>query len=406
MSEHLTSCNASARGGFQCSICNKRFKRGFNLRRHRESMHANELGLNEGTLNIGRMFACGICKMSFQSRARAKQHRADYHERVVSDFREVETAHKRAIRLYRLDYPDASVGDVVSAFRYSHSSLCRELERQRSECGIFRFGLTLHIEFIKVDEENLVSQSIVVPFRSRMIKSLPMSDLDVELSQAYSFIQDSVLGFVEKGSGWIVDEIMYLDLEVAKCLDLTGSCHSSHVVSWSRGSGFVIDRAGFPPHSIVQEQEKETLRKIPRSLKIFGSPNRNKDCFYIALARHFNREMTNRNELLTYAEENFKGIKKSEGPVSLRDIDVFEKANEDLAIHVIYMDEEDRLLPVRTTKRVKAEHQIVLLLAYVKDDTILQVDDAPASEKEGQHLMHYICIEVREIIITTHYNAL
>ena len=213
---HVGNCKSKMKKvkKFQCEFCVKSFDRSYNFRRHLETMHANDAGMNGGGLNrLGRLFTCGICNINLTSRAELKQHRQIAHERNVTEFREVETAHQRIIRVYRMDYPE-NIGDVTSAFKYSHSHVCAELERQSSYSSFFKFGLVLSVEFIKIDEENCVSQSTVVPFRSKVIQVLPMNNIDQELTEAYELIQNSVLSFVEKGSGWIVDEIMHLDMEV------------------------------------------------------------------------------------------------------------------------------------------------------------------------------------------------
>ena len=395
---HANTCEAlkEMRKGFLCNICGKTFKRGWNFRRHRISMHANELGLNEGTTSRGKMFACGICYISFPHRAQMKEHRMRAHRQSTTNFEEVQTAHRRAIQVVRLNYPqDEGIVDAVSALRYSHKTLCGEIERQRAVCGMFKFCIVLMVEFIQIDEENKISQSITVPFRSRMIRVLPMADIDDDITDAYELIQNSILGFVSKGSGWILDDIMHLDMEVAKCLDLAGSCFSSHTISWSPSSGYVLASGGFetdvPPFNSSIDEDLLYGLDSSSDNRLFGDPRGNKDCFYLAIARHFNRQTTDRKRLLEYASRNFQHIKMSEGPVSLRDIDSFEEANEDLGINVVFEDEENCLLAVRASPRVRAKHQILLLLVYVRPK--LLSSDACWNKKDTNTLMHYVCIE-------------
>lgn len=374
--------------------------------RHLRSMHVNDTGMNgAGADRLGRLFACGICNVNFTSRDRMKRHRMEVHQRIVTEFRQVETAHRRAIKVLRLDYPD-DVGDVTSALQYSHRHVCRELEKERARSGYFKFNLVLNVEFIKIDDENMVSQSTVVPFRSRITRVIPMNGLDRELTDAYQLMQDSAMSFVEKGSGWIVDQILHLDLELAACLDLAGKCYSSHTISWTKGNGFVSGKEGFFPSDAALPKTGDKLDRI------FGSSDQNKDCFYIAVARHFNRDETHRDKLLRYAADNFYGIKKSDRPIGMQDIDQFEKKNEDMAINVVYLDEDDRILPVRASPRVTAKHQVVLLLMYLDQDGLnvrkegdsdwaggesaeeTVDDDALLITREAsQQLMHYICIE-------------
>lgn len=127
----------------------------------------------------------------------------------------------------------------------------------------------------------------------------------------------------------------------------------------------------------------------------FGGPLRNKDCFFIAMARHFRRDVTCRRDLLQYAEANFKGVKSGDTAVSIADIDSFEKANLDFGVNVIFLDENQTPLPVRASKRVAPRHEIVLLLTYVAPDGIHPVGKPGAAG--GGSFMHYICIEVHPL---------
>ena len=345
-------------------------------------MHANVLGAGSG--RVGRLFACGMCNISFASRAEMKSHRSITHERITTEFHAVQTAHRRAIAVSRLDYPDY-IGDVSSAFKYSHNHLCRHLEKEASTTnGFFKFGLVLTIEFIQVDEDNLVTQSIVVPFRSRVITAKPMDELNEEISDAYDLMQNSVLSFIERGSGWIIDDIMHLDVEVSRCLDLAGRCYSSHIISWNKNTGYIIDNRGFHPLNTTSSLE-------------FGRGDGNMDCFYIALARHFRRDTSDRHELLEYASSRFKGVQITDKAVSLRDIDRFEELNENVAINVIFMDEDNKILPARASSRIRAEHQVVLLLTFI--ETNLTTKREEWIPTDVQNNMHYICIEVRSYLL-------
>lgn len=61
-----------------------------------------------------------------------------------------------------------------------------------------------------------------------------------------------------------------------------------------------------------------------------------------------------------------------------------------MAINIIFRDEEERIVPVRASKKVEAKHQVVLLLTYVtaegEEDAVLL---------DSRQNMHYVCIEVR-----------
>lgn len=180
------------------------------------------------------------------------EHRTEIHGQHITQFREVASGHRRAVRLLRLDYPN-EVNSVQHALVYSHPHVLGEVEKQAAECGYFKMTLILNVEFIKMNDANEPEQSIVVPFRCETITVMPMQDPADELTKAYAHVDAAAMEFVHRGSGWIVNDIMYMDFEVSKCRPLAGSCFSAHTISYTAKSGFVIDESGFLERGLDDE---------------------------------------------------------------------------------------------------------------------------------------------------------
>lgn len=149
------------------------------------------------------------------------------------------------------------------------------------------------------------------------------------LRVAQQCIRRRIEDFVENGSGWRVNEVLYADLELGTCAALNGSCNLVSV---------------------------EYLKSVD-STRL--SKNTQK-CFLHACAFHFVRSQ-NTAKLDTFARKYFNV--KIASPVKVADIPRFERHNEHLnfKINVIYLEEE-KLFPLIFSKKIKADHHITLLL--------------------------------------------
>ena len=74
----------------------------------------------------------------------------------------------------------------------------------------------------KVDGEDLFSEP---HFRNLCITTVNAHDMEKQLQEACSKILDCLAIYQKEGSGWILDEILHLDLNMAKYTPLKGSSY-------------------------------------------------------------------------------------------------------------------------------------------------------------------------------------
>jgi hypothetical protein len=208
-----------------------------------ETMHSNEMSLDANAAGIGKLFACGLCNVNFFERAPLLQHRREEHGQHVTEFRQVAQAHRRALKLFRLDFPDEIIS-VQEALFYANPHVLLELEKQSAQCSYYKASLNISVEFIKMDSSNEPEQSIVAQFRCNAMTVLFMRDMVEDLTNAYAHIDAGVLEFINRGSGWVVNDIICMNLEVAECRPIAGSCFNAHTISYNQKAGYVIDTDG------------------------------------------------------------------------------------------------------------------------------------------------------------------
>lgn len=181
-----------------------------------------------------------------------------------------------------------------------------------------------------------------------MHRPFPSSHLSQKLANMLGEMSGRFNDFNNHGSGWVLADCLYLDLNVGQCVALAGSC-STHRVS-SNKSGKLI----------INEEPREE-----------NHPDIGIRCFFHAVATYFlhrNSEWCERDFSLSELESFVKANLNEtiESPVSIDSIDEFEKANEhmDIAVNIVYKDENGQTFPCRASPRINAQHCIVLLLFH------------------------------------------
>ena len=331
---------------FPCPHCGSKFSRRDNLQSHVKRLHGNT---KESAQKL--VFHCGFCDLWFVNQQEINSHRAEHRRKDREQaedgdggrfFLKCDQAHGGKCAVYRLYFPPTIVF-AHTALKYSRKKLVRFLLRQQAIRGRFKFNIAFHLEYVKLSQDGKTfDQVIVVPFRSDTAVISPFSPVDEIVHLALSFINCTTTEFTERGSGWAENEVLFLEVSIVDCQPLSGSC-SLHSVSFKRGMGLTFNTDG-----VAADGEDDA-----------------KDCFYLAVARHFVKG-DDVKALRQFIEENVRVTTTDRAPVALDDITKFEDVNEgnlDVGINVVYRDADKRIYPVRVTKRLSAKNTIVLLLA-------------------------------------------
>lgn len=194
-----------------------------------------------------------------------------------------------------------------------------------------KVALIANCEFTKYDSNGDIEDIYEIRIRTTSWLIRGFQDIREFQSHVYPYISNRIQDFQENGSNWVLDEILYSDLEIGKCNSLNGSCGILDVT-------------------------------YTRDLKKIAPKSDSKMCFARAVAFHFKK---NRNE--KKIERFIKRKMKTSGlpfPLDLEDIPKFEKMNSHLnfKINVFTTDDLKSFYPIYCGKEKNKRHIINLLL--------------------------------------------
>ncbi len=326
-------------GRIECPECSALFSRYYGLKRHRETFHSY------GQDGQKICFACGLCPAYFSSAEQVRQHRAEVH-RPHHEFELVESAHRKQASVYRVFFP-SNIRTLDETILHAYDKVAKLLETILTDCSYFKAGLILTLEMHKIDEDGEPTQIESFAFRSKTITVCrsEMTNFHKQLALCGGDIERNVSEFLHQGSGWIVAGPLFMEVEVAECAPLAGGAMGCvlHMAKYGRCRGI-------------------------HSTHPFGDTLTNFDCFYYAVARHFNPHASTMSQLTEWLDGHLERTNNDLGPVPVSDIDSFERQHTklDLAINIIYKDESNHIIPIRKSSNIHAKNQICLLLYYTE----------------------------------------
>ena len=389
--------------GFFCEKCGKSFKSRFNLGRHKVSKTAcsrnqtrEQVGgaINENTCeicskvfsnkrnltfhkqlyhsNVKKLYPCGLCKKFFSGIIELDNHRNSEHK-ISNDFYVKSTAFRGTCQVFRLDIPDDQQV-INSALEFAYPHVLELIKRRRADLNVIRCCFILGIEFEKDYKNSLFDinrdeHRLFMNFRSKNEKILFSSNYEEVISEMLFNLEKNATNFQTNGSDWSVHRIIYLDVSIGKCLDLTGYC-GLHVLKNPRENGSNI-------------QEREVVIDKLRNDEEEEEENSHGKCFYFALASYFLPEAKSISELETFINEQF--IQNLEIPVRVSQIKKFEEQNKHLSIkvNVIFKNEYEEIFPVYISKILAPAHHTVNLLLYYTEWTMDKPETYPSSVKNN-----------------------
>jgi len=324
----------------KCDICSKEFYSRRNMLRHKKLYHSN----------YPPSYPCGYCNLFFQSPIKLDYHRTIEHS-LNSEIYLSKNAFRDACQIFRLDI-SPSVISVNEAIQESSKKLLDFFENKTVEFKNMKYSIVLAAEYarsensVQVDDNN-EPERLFMNFRSRTQHLLESSDIASSIARSLLSVENNAESFNANGSNWLLQRIFFMDIEIGKCMQLSGSC-SLHVLNQKRDSG---DPFGVRQHDewpVTMDNEEDDGK-----------------CFYYSLASYFLDGETNPSKLREYIAENI--IEPVESPVKITDISKIEEANKqlDFSVNVIYKNSEDEVYPVYISKKEDTEHVINILLFYI-----------------------------------------
>ena len=195
----------------------------------------------------------------------------------------------------------------------------------------------------------LILKCYMISERDNLIRDFPFhSEIEVNVegtdeNEIYITMTDTILerianlinGSSGGGSGWVFYKIIKLELHTVSYRPLRGN----------------------------------TWIPLPKELAdkkaIINMKNKDNKCFMWCVRRALNptNNHPERVDKELMEKENTLNMEGIEYPVSLKDIDLFEKQNPDISIMVLGFNEKDKVYPLRVSEHVyNREHNIILLL--------------------------------------------
>ena len=197
------------------------------------------------------------------------------------------------------------------------------------------------IKFVKYDKEGNEIDTVAF-FTSRCVTKLPQEDeetLHLSVDQAYYKMFVDCQEFQREGSGWAIDEVLYLKVMMAKYVPLKGSQY--------------ID---LPP-------------KVKNSKAVINIQNDDDKCFLWSVLAYLYEANYSRERVNHYkqheSELNMNGITY---PVAIKDVSKFEKQN-DISVNVFGY--EDGYYPLYISRNQKEKHVNLLLIEKKWQNTLL-----------------------------------
>jgi hypothetical protein len=241
---------------------------------------------------------------------------------------------------------------LEQSFANDKKDLITLLKHEITKNNSLKASIVFHAEFLKsLDNDVNVKTALIVCLRTHASQMNNTNDILKFIREAKKSAQDKIDEFVERGSGWVLDEIVCTDIEIGVCTPLSGSC------------------------GMLSIKYFKSLKKIKYNIE-------KRDCFFEAVAFHF-LDTTDMVVLQEFIKNQM--IITIEKPVKVSAIAKFERDNIhlDCKINVMYAEEND-IYPLYVSKNTKAQHHINLLLyktlindkvvdhyLYVEDLTIL-----------------------------------
>jgi hypothetical protein len=302
-------------------------------------------------------------------RSETKIHR----QRRDLGFRTVRSAHGGLVQRFRYIFPPR-IHFMEAAFAHVMPRLAQFLRLMlAANRGMNIKGcVVMNVEMVKINEEAQIEEEMEVPFRGGMEVIRSPSDVIPSMQLWMDRIDVALEEFVKRGSGWTLNDVNYLDVEVYRVPPLQGACHL-HTVDYKKGKTRFRD----PPTTITVDAsaaggEGERRRRIVLGARCQAEreDGRLRDCFYLAVARAYLGPITFeyagvRNRFILDKLDCFRAGKKPHRLIRDCDIKAFEKAHAHLklAINVLYQNEEDEIFPlVASDNNALPDFKVIVLM--------------------------------------------
>jgi len=301
-----------------CEDCNITFSTKFNFKRHLKSKH-----------NINATF-CPLCNIICQNMS---LHFTENHQ--TCNF-----CHKKIYNNFK-KHINSCNKCAYTTFKFIGESVTHEVEKTlRLNQLPIKWILVRRVKFIKYSvnkiNQTVIDKKTVNNFRSYTMLTISKREIDSQIEESFSKIDNSIQSFQSQGSGWIFDKTIHWQLYVYKYKPLPGK---SYIPT---------------PKYIKFKHAVLNIRNVDNKCFLW--------CILAKLYPRGSRDHANQVFYYKKFEEclNMTGIKY---PVKISDIDKFEKQN-NISVNVFGVENGKTIYPLRITKTITHIHVNLLLLQH------------------------------------------
>ena len=181
-------------------------------------------------------YECNICGASFETVQQLKNHfsihqdenkEAEYvplNEAEDDDDPLMQKALGNALKVITFHPESQEKVDPLQLFSNRKKDITKYLEDATKGRSGMKWHMSCAIKFVKYDKEGNEIDTVAF-FTSRCVTKLPQEDeetLNLSIDQAYYKMFVDCQEFQREGSGWAIDEVLYLKLLMAKYVPLKG----------------------------------------------------------------------------------------------------------------------------------------------------------------------------------------
>ena len=210
---------------FKCLQCDYRSGRKDMLKRHIHAMHVEKNikcdqceYVTDSNNKLKRhvhvkheVKSCNECEFNTTSLHELKKHKEAQHP--PDDFYE-EQAFKKA--LYKKTWRLRGVRDLLEGLRVYKPKIRNTLmDYMKEKDRGAKWNLGVLVEMIKTNWEGAITDIIQPGFKTSAILQLAMYNFDQTYTDAVDKIQDKLIAFNENGSGWVLNNVLNISIDIA-----------------------------------------------------------------------------------------------------------------------------------------------------------------------------------------------
>lgn len=307
-----------------CDICKVHFTRKHGLTKHNARVHTD----------LPARFFCDLCHETFVTHEMYTNHK-EIHRPSSDSFSIRQHSARGLVVLYEKHLHN--VNSVEEALRTSRRDITDILNYEILQKNMIKASIDIMAEFTKTDLEGNVVDLVNITLHSAFYRIFRRQSVHAFIRKCQNDIFSRVEDFTLRGSNWTFRQAKNIHISIGKMKDLVGGCEGT---------------------------DKIKLNSIQGGKFLSNPPSSNNECFYACIAHFF----TKSNEVSVLDKFISKHITKiGEGPVAVKDIARFERANKNLNVRInVVLYETSRtnklvLIPLYNSKN-EGKYEISLLL--------------------------------------------